>query len=145
VVIRLDSRERVDVLSRLLAHNVDHVIDRDDADQLVLFVHYGECEQVIGGDHSRDLFLVGVCRHLDNVADHDLAQRGRRGIQKQLPQAHHAQQVVAQIDDVEVEGHLELFRAALERGDGLRDRHVFVERKIVGRHYAPRRLVGESE
>ena len=61
-VVAGDAGEPVDVLGRLILDDVDDVVNRDDADQLVLFVDDGNREQVVRRDQARDLFLVGVRR-----------------------------------------------------------------------------------
>ena len=52
--------QAVDVLGRLVLDDVDDVVHRDDADQLVLLVDDRNREQVVGRDLPRDFFLVRV-------------------------------------------------------------------------------------
>ena len=60
-----DAGEPIDVLGRLVLDDVDHVVDGDDADQLVLFVNDRDREQVVGGHQPRDFFLIRVGAHAD--------------------------------------------------------------------------------
>ena len=60
-----DAGQPVDVLGRLVLDDVDDVVDRDDADQLVLLVDDRDREQVVGRDLPRDFFLVRVDARAD--------------------------------------------------------------------------------
>ena len=62
-----DAGQPVDVLGRLVLDDVDDVVDRDDADQLVLFVDDRNGEQVVGGDLPRDFLLVHVDARADQI------------------------------------------------------------------------------
>ena len=55
-----DAAEPVDVLGRLLVDDVDHVVDRDRAQEAVVPVDHRHREEVVPGDEPRDLLLVGV-------------------------------------------------------------------------------------
>ena len=52
--------QAVDVLGRLVLDDVDDVVHRDDADQLVLLVDDRDRQQVVRRDLPRDFFLIRV-------------------------------------------------------------------------------------
>ncbi len=95
----------------------------------------GNREQVVRRDLPRHFLLVHVDAGADEVRGHDPLQRRLRRHQQQPPQRDHADQVAALVDDVEVEHHLDV-AVALQLGDGLADRHVFVEREDMRVHDA---------
>ncbi len=144
-ILGLDARQRVDVLGRLLANDVDDVVDGHDSDELVLLVDDRQRDQVVVGDEPRDLLLIRRRLHANQLGRHDLLERRRRAADDELAHAHDAEQVVALVDHVEVVGELELLAASLERRDRLRHRDLFVEREEVGRHDAPGGLRVERE
>ena len=59
-IVAGDAGQAIDVLGRLILDDVDDVVDRDDADQLVLLVDDRDREQVVRRDLARDFFLVRI-------------------------------------------------------------------------------------
>ena len=109
----------IQVFGGLVLDDVDDVVDRDDADELVLLVDDRHGEQVVRRDLPRDFFLVGVDADADELGRHDALERRLRRDEQQAAQRGDADQVAARIDDVEIEHHLDVARA-LQRRDRLR-------------------------
>ena len=136
--------EAIHVLGRFVLDDVDDVVNRDDADQLVLLVHDRDREQVVGRDQPRDLLLVHVHPDADDVRGHDpLERRGWRD-EQQTPQRDDADEMTPRVDDVEIEDDLDVTRP-LQRGDGLARRHVLGQREDLRVHDAAGRLLGVLE
>src|SRR5439155_2309538 len=110
------ARETIDVLRRLILDDVDDVVHRDYAYQLVLLVHDRDGEQVVGRDLTRNLFLVRVDAGADQVGGHDPLERGFGRDEQQPAQRDDADQMPALVDDVEIEHHLHV-PAGLELRD----------------------------
>ena len=70
-----NTRQAKQVLGRLVLDDVDDVVHRDHADELVLLVDDRHGEQVVGRDLARDFLLVGVHADADDVGRHDALQR----------------------------------------------------------------------
>ena len=87
--------EPVDVLGRFVLDDVDDVVDRDDADELVLLVDDRDREQVVGGDLPRDFFLVRVDAHADQIGRHDPLERRVRRHEQQPAQRDDADEMAA--------------------------------------------------
>ena len=100
--------QAVEVLGRLVLQDVDHVVDRDDAGQLVLLVDDRNRQQVVGGHQPGRFLLVGVDPHAEDVGRHDPLERRLGRHQQQPAQRRHADQVPAGVDDVEIEDHLDV-------------------------------------
>ncbi len=125
----------VDVLGRLVAQNVDDVVDGDDAHQPVSIVHDRHRQQVVLLDHLGHLLLVDVGAHADDVADHDILERLARRDHEQLAQGEDADQVAVVVGDVDVEDHLHVF-GLLQGGNRLADQLVLAQRENLGGHDA---------
>ena len=123
----------VEVLGRLFPGDIDHVVDRDDAHQLVMVVHHRNGQQVILGGDPRHFLLVGVRPHSDHVGGHDFLQPNLRVVQQQLPQRQDSDKVVAVVHDIEVEDHFGLL-VLLERPDRILHQCVLVQGEDVGSH-----------
>ncbi len=82
-IVAGDAGEPVDVLGRFVLDDVDDVVHRDHAGELVLLVHDRNGEEVVGRHLTRDFFLVGVDPRADQIGRHDpLQRRVRRDEQK---------------------------------------------------------------
>ena len=110
-------------MASLLQH-VDHVVVRDDADEVLLVIDDGNGEEVVVGHLGGDRFLVvgGLDRH--QVSLHQLGDRHVRLVEMrdQLPGRDGAAQMVFVVDDVDVVNRLEVFGDAAELFECLRAR-----------------------
>ena len=136
-----------DVLGRLVLDDVDDVVDRDDADELVLGVDNGNGEEVVGRDLARDLFLIGVDARAVDLAGHDALERRVRRHEQQPAQGHDADQVAPLVDDVEIEDHLDVARlcsaviaSPAVRSSARANTFGFIKRPAVFSSYSSRSL-----
>jgi hypothetical protein len=93
LVQRLHAAELVRILGRLLDHGIEHVIHRDDAQQLLPGIHHRQCKEVMTADQARHFFLVCARFHRDGRIDLGHAEYRRvRRPHDQPAHCHHAQQ-----------------------------------------------------
>jgi hypothetical protein len=71
----LDRRHPEHVLGLLLGHDVDHVVDGDEADHAAVLLKNGHGQEVILRDLLRDGLPVLERRHGDGMAPHDGGDR----------------------------------------------------------------------
>ena len=125
---RPDGAHAQRVLGGLFPHDVDHVVVRDDADQVLLVVDDWNREKVVVGHFlgHRLLVVSGVDRH--QVAFHQVADRhvGLAQMRDQLPGRNGAAEMVFIVDDVDVIDRLQVLGDAAQclerRADGERFR-----------------------
>jgi hypothetical protein len=85
-----------------------------------------------------------VPSNIDQIGRHDPLERRALRDQQQPAQRHHADQVAARVDDVEIKDHLDVARA-LQRGDRLRGGHILRKREDLRVHDAAGGLLGVLE
>ncbi len=66
------SRNLREVLGLLFMQNIDHIINSDQANQVMTTIYHGNTEQVILGNDVCHLFLVGISSHRDDIAVHQI-------------------------------------------------------------------------
>jgi hypothetical protein len=125
-----------EVLGLLFMNDIDHVIDRDQAEQMVLAVHHRHAQQVILGDDARDLLLVHLGLHLDDVPVHQIAQVRPRLRNNQLAQRDNADQAPLAVHDVEIVDHLQVVGVLPQVGQRLLDGQFLRQRKHLAGHNA---------
>ena len=140
------ARHREQVFGVLGLDDVDDVVDGDETDQLVGLVDDREREKVVLGNEPGDLALVGAGADADDLGDHDGLKRPAGVADHKLPQIADADELPVLVDHIEIEGHLDVFVARLERLDGLAAGGGPGEREDVGRHDAAGRVfvIGEE-
>ncbi len=129
----------MNVLGRLLTHDVDHVIVGDDAQHVVLFVDHRNGVQVELGDLLRHLLLI--VRHVDRdqLAVHQFVKQqvGLAQRRHQLSGRNQPAQMVLVVDDVNVVDRLQFFRLFGHVIQRLLDRQAFRQTgKLRGHHGA---------
>ncbi len=127
--------EPIDVLGGFVLDDVDHVVNRDDANELVLLIHDRDGQEVVGRDLPGDLFLIHLHAGADQIGGHDPLQRRLRRHEQQTPQRDDADEMTTLVHDVEIEDHLDV-AAALNLGNGLADRYVLAQREDARVHDA---------
>jgi len=84
-------------------NDVDDVVDGNGADEPMALVHHRDSHEVVLRHHPRDLLLIRLGRHADDVLVPDRGHRGRRIGDEQTAQRNHAHQVLMVVHDVELE------------------------------------------
>ena len=144
-VTRRDTGHFLDVFGGLLLHDVDDVVDRDDADEAAFLVHDRDGEQVIVRELFRDVLLVVRGAGVDDVRVHDVLKDLVIVAQKQILDRDDAlQPALGGCDIADVDGLLVLADAA-DAGDGLADGHVFLQVDVLRRHDAAGGIFGVLE
>ena len=116
--------------------DVDDVVDSDETDEFVGLIDNREREEIVLGDEPRNLALVGAGADAYDLGDHDGLERTARVADNKLPQIADADELAVLVDDIEIEGHLDVFVARLERLDRLAAGGGPGECEDVGRHDA---------
>ena len=81
---RRHSSHLFEVLRSLFFHDVDRVVDGDDTDQTVFFVHHGKGGQVVLVEELDDILPVIRGLGFDDVGVHDVLDEGLIGIHEQI-------------------------------------------------------------
>ena len=129
-----DAAEREDVLGLLLAEDVHGVVVGDDADEPAGGVDDRQGEQVVLVDLAGDGLLVLVDPAEDDVALHDVFDRGGPAREDQVLERDEADQPSIVVDDVAVVDRLAVGGLVAEPFEGLADGDVGRQRDVVGRH-----------
>ena len=125
-----------DVLGGLLFHNVDDVVDGDDADQPPFLVHHGHGHQVVVGELFRYALLVLGGGGKDHVPVHQILDDHIVVVEQQVLHRDDALQLPVGVgDEADVDGLLILADAA-DAGDGLLHAHVLFQVHELGSHDA---------
>ena len=134
----------MDVFGRFLAHDVDHVVVRDDSQHVVLFVDHRNGVQVELGHLLRDLLLIVHHVDRDQLAVHQLVDQQIRLAQRrdQMPGRNQPAQVIVRVDDVNVVDRFQLFRLLGHFVQGLLDGQPFRQAGELRGHHRPGRSLG---
>ena len=132
-LLRRSPRELEDVLGGLVADDVDDVVYRHDAHELVRGIDDRDREQVVAGDDLRHLLLIGLGGDTDRLGDHQVAELLVGRLYDQLAKRQHADQLAAVVDHVDVEAGL-VVSVPLQPLDGLFDRDRLGQGEVLRRH-----------
>ncbi len=91
----------VNIFGRLLAHDIDYIVDGDDPLEFILLIDDRDRQQIVLGDNLRHLLLVGFGADAEHVAGHDVLQCGARRHGQQLAQRQDANQMSVHISHIE--------------------------------------------
>ena len=111
--------------------DIDGVIHRHDAQEVIPFVHHRNREEIVLGYEARYFLLSGRRIHLDHIADHEGGRLGIGGSHDEIPEGKDPQEMLFFIHHVEIiDGFgLGLFEADLLDGFLCRGRrwngHIF--------------------
>jgi len=119
----------------------DHVIHRDHADELVLFVDDRHRKEVVGREPARHFFLVGIPRRALIKSAVMIRLSGVSGATSRSRRSETTPTRCRRSStDVEVEHHLDV-AVGLQLGDRLADGHVLAQREDMRVHDAAGRLL----
>ena len=128
-----------DILGLFLDHDVDHVVDRDDAEQAVLPVDDRDRVDVVLGDQARDFFLRGVWPRGEQAPLHDVGDLpiGRCG--EEAAQRHVAHQEPVRVEGIQALHGLDFGVDPLQLVEGLGHGPLRADRGDLLGHQAPGR------
>ena len=139
---RRDTGHLFDVFRRLLLHDVDDIVDRDDTDETAFLIHDRDRDQVVVGDHLRDLFLVVGRGGIDDVRVHDVFQDHVIVRQQQILDGDNAFELALGGRDIADVDCLLILANLADAGERLAHAHVFFQVHKLGRHDAAGRILG---
>ena len=140
-LLRRSSRELEDVLCGFVTDDIDDVVHRHDADELVRSIDDRDGEQVVARDNLGHLLLIRLGSHADRLGDHQIAQLFVGWLNDQLSQGQHADQVAAVVDHVDVKAGL-VVAVPLQPLDGLLTEIVSDSAKYSGDMIEPAESAG---
>jgi hypothetical protein len=124
----------VNVLRLLLGHDVDDVVDGDDAEEGATAVDHGNGLHVILRHELGDLLLVGLGRDGDQVLGHDLFD-ALLGVRKEdVTQRSDADESLLGVDDVQVVDELDVLSLAAHLLDRIVGRRFAMGLDVIGGH-----------
>ena len=111
-----DGTGQIGVFRRFALQHVDHVVVRDDADQVLLVIDDRNRQKVVIGNFGGHRFLIVGRFDRHQVPLHQIGDRHVRPVEvrDQLPGRQRAAQVVFLVDDVDVVNCLEVFGDAAQ-------------------------------
>ncbi len=133
------------VLGRLFPNNIDDIVYRDDPHQFVHMVHHRHRQNVVPGDQTRHLFLIGIHPHEKDIGGHEIPKRGFRGVHHQLAKGTDPYQPPVFIHAVKVEGHFHLLVFDLKGPDRFSGGGIFPQGHEIGHHDAAGGVFGIPE
>ena len=134
LVGRDDGGHLLDILGGLLLHDVDDVVDGDDADHTILVVHDGHGGEIVFLEHLGRFFLVGQRVDADDVVVHDLADDLVIIFEKQVAKGHGAAEHALIVDDIADVDGLRVEADAADTLDRVLDGHGLAEIHVLDRH-----------
>src|SRR2546423_6792995 len=88
--------------------DIDHIIHSDQSHQVIVIIHDRHTEQVVPGNNTCHLFLVGIGSDFDNISVHHISQTYSRFCYHKFAQRDNTNQAVFVIDDIEIIDHLQV-------------------------------------
>jgi hypothetical protein len=123
----------VDIFGSLLAHDVDNVVDGDQADQLIPLIDHWNSEDIVLGYQVRHLLLVLVGAYVDHVGDHHVLKEGHGRYGQQLAQRQDPHQMAMGIGHIDIKNHFGI-AGLLQSLDSLLHGGVLAQREDLRRH-----------
>ena len=139
---RRDTGHLFDVFRSLLLHDVDDIVDRDNTDEASFLIYDRYGQQVIIGDHLRDLFLVITGGRVDDIGIHDVLEDHVIIRQQQILDRNNTLKLALGRRDIADIDRLLVLADLADAGKRLTHTHVFFQIHKLGRHDTAGRVFG---
>ena len=131
---RRDTGHLFDVFRSLLLHDVDDIVDRDNTDEASFLIYDRYGQQVIIGDHLRDLFLVITGGRVDDIGIHDVLKDHVIIRQQQILDRNNTLKLALGRGDIADIDRLLVLADLADASKRLAHAHVFFQIHKLGRH-----------